>query len=211
MQKKRGFAALLGLLVVLVIAMMIYFLDIRAIFGPSSQYSSRPIQEEDHPWQMDDLLIAEGKLVPPPRRGQPALVKPILLQGNVLRNDAPRGTVQIVIEKNCRIAGNWTTRYQDGTKSYSLQSQMKGNIVRDKIYSNADGEDPTRLYFFAKGVYTQTVQLPDKTSHTEKGVAYMMGWLRPDYTATGTITITTDQSWSAQYPFTASVPKASEH
>lgn len=205
MQKNRGFAAMLGLLIVLVIAMMIYFLDIRAIFGPSSQYTSRPTQEEDHPWQMENLLVGENQIVPPPHRGQLDIRSVIQMQGNVQRNNAPRGSVQITIGKNCRVTGLWSARYQDGLKTYSLQSEIKGNIVPDKVYSDANGDDPTRLYFFGKGNYTQTIQSSDKTVQAEKGTAYMMGWLRPDHTASGTITITTDQSWSAMYPFTAKV------
>lgn len=206
MNKNKGFAAILGLLVVLVIAMMIYFLDIKAIFGPSQQYVSRPTQEEDRPWLMETMLVAADKTVPPPHRGQPELLKIINLQGSVQRNNAPRGRIALTFSRDCRILADWSTQYNDEKKTHSIHSLMKGNIVPDKAYSDDNGSDPSRLYFYAKGAYTQTTQSSDNTSQTENGVAYIMGWLRPDYTAEGTITITTDQSWSALYPFSAHLP-----
>jgi len=201
MNKNKGFAAILGLLVVLVIAMMVYFLDIKALFGPSQQYVSRPTQEEDRPWLMEDLLVAADKTVPPPRRGQPELLKIINLQGDVQRNNAPRGRIALTFSKDRRILADWSTQYNDEKKTHSIHSLIKGNIVPDKTYSDDKGSDPSRLYFYAKGTYTQTTQSADNTTQTETGTAYVMGWLRPDYSAEGTITITTDQSWSALYPF----------
>jgi hypothetical protein len=211
MCKNKGFAAILGLLVVIAIAMMIYFLDIRAIFGPSQQYANRPTQEEDRPWLMEEMLIAADKNVPPPHRGQPELLAIVNLQGVVERNNAPRGRIALTFSRDCRILADWSAQYNTENKMYSIHSLMKGNIVPDKAYSGDNGSDPTRLYFFAKGAYAQTTQLSDKTSQTENGIAYIMGWLRPDYTAEGTITITTDQSWSALYPFSATISKASKN
>ncbi len=212
MHKNKGFAAILGLLVVLVIAMMLYFMDIQAIFGPSRQYAQRPTQEEDRPWLMEEMLIAEDQTVPPPHRGQPQLLEAINLQGNVQRNNAPRGSVKIILGKDCRVNADWSTTYNEDKKIRTLYSQMKGNIVPDKVYSDDNGSDKSRLYFFAKGTYSENIQSSDKaTTRKENGTAYIMGWLRPDHSAEGTITITTDQSWSALYPFSVSISKTSKN
>ncbi len=202
MRKKNGYAAMLGLLIVIAIAMLIYFLEAKAIFGPGRKYANRPVKPEDHPWQMENLLIPEDQIVPVPKKGQPELLEPIKLTASVQRNNAGRGSVKITFGKNCRVAADWSTQYEYDKKIYSIQAQMKGNVVPSKVYSDANGrEDKTRLFFIAKGPYTQIIQLPDNTSQTEQGTAYILGWLRPDNTADGTITITTDQTWSALYPF----------
>jgi len=202
MRKKNGYAAMLGLLIVIAIAMLIYFLEAKAIFGPGRKYANRPVKPEDHPWQMEDLLVPEDQIVPVPKKGQPELLEPVILTASVQRNKAPRGSVKITFGKDCRVNAVWFTQYEYEKKICSLQAQMKGNVVPSKVYSDANGqEDKTRLFFIAKGPYSQITQTADNLSQTEEGTAYIIGWLRPDNTADGTITITTDQSWSALYPF----------
>lgn len=202
MHKTRGFAAILGLLIVIAIAMMVYFMDLKAIFGPSRQYMERPAAMEDHPWHLEDLLIDPDKNVPSPRKGQPELLEPIQIIAPVQRNDAPRGQVTLSFGKDCRVAADWAAQYESDKKAITLDSHLTGNVVPSKEYSDVQGNtDKTRLFFIAKGPYTQTTRLPDKTIQSEQGTAYLLGWLHTDNTVAGTLTITTDQTWSAQYPF----------
>jgi hypothetical protein len=204
MHQHRGFAAILGLLIVIAIAMMLYFMDLKAIFGPSGQYMERPAAIEDHPWQLEDLLIGPDKNVPSPRKGQPELLEPIHIKAPVHRNDAPRGQVTLSFGKDCRVAADWAAQYESDKKTVTIESHLSGNVVPSKVYADARGNtDKTRLFFIAKGPYTQTTRLPDKTIQSEQGTAYLLGWLCTDNTAAGTLTITTDQTWSAQYPFTS--------
>ena len=63
MYKKNGYAAMLILLIVLAIGMMIYFLDMRAIWGPNLQFHKNSNKPEDHPWQMENLLVPEDQTV----------------------------------------------------------------------------------------------------------------------------------------------------
>ncbi len=210
MHNTRGFAAILGLLIVIAIAMMLYFMDTAAIFGPSRSFTDRPATMEDHPWQMEDLLIGPDKNVPSPRKGQPELLEPLQLKASVQRNDAPRGQVVLSFGKDCRIGADWAAHYESDNKTYSIESHLSGNIVPSQVYSDAQGNtDKTRLFFIARGPYTQTTRLPDKTVQSEQGTAYLLGWLITDTTAAGTITITTDQTWSARYPFTTVLSKKS--
>jgi hypothetical protein len=209
MHKRNGYAAMLGFLIVIAIGMLIYFLEVKAIFGPARQYVNRPTKPEDHPWQMENLLVPENQIVSVPQKGQPELLEPVILTASVQRNKAPRGSVTITFGKDCRVNAEWTTQYEDEKKIHSLQAQMKGNVVPSEVYSDANGRgDKKRLFFIAKGPYTQITQTVDNLSQTEEGTAYILGWLRPDNTADGTITITTDQSWSALYPFQTVVQKS---
>jgi len=210
MHPKKGFAAILGLLIVVAIAMMLYFMDLKTIFGPSRSYVERPAAIEDHPWQLDDLLIAPDKNVPSPRKGQPELLEPLLIHARVHRNDAPRGQVSVSFGKDCRVAADWAAQYESNKKTITINSHLNGNIVPSKEYSDAQGNiDKTRLFFIAKGPYTQTTHLPDNTIQSEQGTAYLLGWLHTDTTVVGTLTITTDQTWSAQYPLTSKASTAS--
>jgi hypothetical protein len=202
MHKRNGYAAILGLLIVIAIGMLIYFLDMKAMFGPARQYIDRPTKPEDHPWQMNDLLVPENQIIPVPKKGQPELLEPIILTASVHRNNAPRGSIIITFGKDCRVNAEWSAQYESDKKMYSIQAHIKGNVVPSKVYSDTnENEDKTRLFFIAKGPYTQITRTADNLSQTEEGIAYILGWLRPDNTADGTITITTDQTWSALYPF----------
>jgi hypothetical protein len=208
MHKRDGYAAMLGLLIVIAIGLLIYFLEAKAIFGPARQYVNRPTKPEDHPWQMEDLLVPENQIIPVPKKGQPELLEPVILTAPVQRNNTPRGSVKITFGKDCRVNAEWSVQYEYEKKVCSLQAQMKGNVVPSKLYSDANGqEDKTRLFFIAKGPYTQITQTADNLSQPEEGTAYILGWLKPDNTADGTITITTDQSWSALYPFQTVIQK----
>jgi hypothetical protein len=207
MYKKDGYAGMLCLLIVLAIGMMIYFLDMKAIFRPGLQHhSSKP---EDHPWQIENLLLPENQTVPVPKKGQPQLPEPADLTAAVYRNNAPRGTVNITFGKDYRVIAEWSTQYEYDKKKYQLQTQMKGNIVPSKVYSDANkNEDKTRLFFIAKGPYTQTTQWADAAPQTEQGTAYITGWLSPNNTLNGAVTITTDQTWSAVYDFHTTANKS---
>jgi len=208
MRKKNGYAAMLGLLIVIAIAMLIYFLEAKAIFGPGRKYANRPVKPEDHPWQMEDLLVPEDQIVPVPKKGQPELLEPVILTASVQRNNVSRGSVKITFGKDCRVNAEWSAQYTSNLKEYTMRSNLKGNVVPSRVYSDPnDNKDSTRLFFIAKGSYAQIVQVTDGKFQTELGTAYILGWLRPDNTAEGTITITTDQSWSALYPFQTVVQK----
>jgi hypothetical protein len=210
MYKKDGYAALLGILIVLVIGIMIYFLDMKAIFGPGRHYNQNSNRPEDRPWLMEDLLAPKDQLIPVPRKGQPELLEPLNLTAPVQRNQAPRGSVSIAFGKDCRVVADWVSTYEYDKKTFQLQAQMKGNIVPSRIYRDADkNEDKTRLFFIGKGPYTQTTQWADAPTRTEQGTAYITGWLSPDHTVQGAVTITTDQAWSAVYDFQTIAEKSS--
>jgi hypothetical protein len=209
MCKNNGYAGMLGLLIVLVIGLMIYFIDMKAIFGPGGHTVTHKINPEDHPWDMEDLLVANDQTVSVPHKGQPELLEALNLTASVYRTDTPRGSVSIVFGKDCRLVADWSAHYEYDKKTFHIQTQLKGNAVPSKVYSDInDNEDKTRLFFIGKGPYTQTSQWTDAEPRTEQGTAYMIGWLHPDNTAEGTITITTDQSWSAVYDFKTMTEKS---
>jgi hypothetical protein len=210
MYKKDGYAGLLGLLIVLVIGMMIYFLDMKAIFGPGHSYTKHKDDPKDHPWDLENLLIEDNQTIPVPRKGQPELLEPVNITASVHRSDAPRGSVNIAFAKDCRIIADWSSNYEYDKKTYQLQTQMKGNVVPSRVYCDANkNEDKTRLFFIGKGPYTQTTQFANAPPRTEQGTAYITGWLSPDHTVQGAVTITTDQTWSAVYDFQTIAEKSS--
>jgi hypothetical protein len=201
-KNNNGSAALLGLLIVLVIGMMLYFLDMQAIWGPGHHLTQHSNDPKNHPWNMEDLLVPENQTISVPRKGQPELLEPLNLTASVYRKDAPRDFVSITFGKDCRIRAQWSTQYQYENKTYQLQTQMKGNVVPSRIYLDTNkNEDATRLFFIGKGPYTETIQSSETSARTEQGTAYILGWLSPDNTVEGTVTITTDQTWSAVYDF----------
>jgi len=60
--------------------------------------------------------------------------------------------------------------------------------------------DESMLYFITKGTYKQACRNTEAGTETsEAGLVYVTGWLCPDYSVNGLVTITTDRSWSASY------------
>ena len=57
-KKNNGFAILI-VLVAVVILMLLYFVQIDTLFGPS--LPSEPAGIEEHPWVLEELLIAEDQ------------------------------------------------------------------------------------------------------------------------------------------------------
>jgi hypothetical protein len=80
---------------------------------------------------------------------------------------------------------------------------MAGNVSVKMDYEDKTGTDETRLFFIGKGDYVHLTSVPEAEPTREKGTVYLIGWLKPDRSAEGFVTITTDQKWSAEFAFKA--------
>jgi hypothetical protein len=110
-----------------------------------------------------------------------------------------RGEVSFSIYPDGTVAGGWHGQY------YSLQkfncaiqgSGFSGRVYPAKIYRDENGEDPSKLYFLAKGEFSfQETNFDTGVFHIRGGDIYATGWISPDYTAEGKIIITSDEKYS---------------
>jgi hypothetical protein len=65
-------------------------------------------------------------------------------------------------------------------------------------------DDTSKLYLIAKGDFVQNETNLESGEITEtKGTAYFSGWLGTNLAASGTLSITTNKKWHADYLWTA--------
>ena len=195
LKKRRGFAILIVLIAVAIV-MMLYMVNMTAIFGPGTGAAS----SEKPLWDEENRILGPDVFIKPPKAPKPLLNNPVSLIGTITRNDNYRGDIAIEFNTIGEVAGNWGGSYQYENAEYTFEAEFAGNIDVSKTYS-ADGQtDKSKLYFITKGEYRQTVfnKKTENLSATE-GIIYVAGWLWPDYSGNGKMVITTDKTWSAEY------------
>ena len=195
---KNGFAILI-VLVAVAILMLLYFLQIDAFFSPGQ--SHEPAGIEEHPWVLEDFLIPDGEDIKLPRRPKLELEEPFSITAPVSRNKAGRGEVAVAFNTDGRIRATWQCIYEQAGADYRVDAQMNGNIHVKRTYQDEAGKDKSRLFLIARGRYTKTPLSESAETEGEKGIAWLIGWIGPDRTIQGHVTLTTDQQWAAVYAF----------
>jgi len=195
---RKAAAALLMLVVVIAIGMIVYFLYATAIFGPAHR---RPSAPASRPWLEEDLIKPAADPIAAPKRPKPKITEPRDLTAAVARDGAPRGIMTLSLTPDGRLTGDWKCDYAHDNQHYSYEARFAGNIDPGRTYTSESGaKDKSRLYIIAKGPYTQTITgAQTNRTTTQQGEIYITGWLTPQLSAHGLITITTDRTWSITY------------
>ena len=194
---RRG-SVMLVVLMAIVIGMLIYFMSISTIFSPSLNRGRVAVSR---PWLEEERILGSDKLIAMPEPPRATIKAPINLVAAVTRNDAERGTMTLSFDVDGTVKGKWQCQYSHDERYYAYDSTFAGNIDVDVTYASEDGEkDKTLLYFITKGSYTQQSTYTATQEQTQQdGEIYVTGYLAPDHSATGLITITTDRKWSVTY------------
>ena len=200
---RRGFAGLI-VLVTIAIAMMLVMIQMKAFFRTPPK-PLKPITDINRPWLECEKILESDRLISLPEPPKPQLSKPIQIATDVLRETEPRGSVTLEFATSGEVSGNWYCSYWHEQRQYSYTADFKGNIdIEDTYVDQNDKADKSQLFFITKGTFIKTIvnQSSGISSETE-GDVYVTGWLGPDYSAHGRITITTDETWSAVYTWNA--------
>ncbi len=194
----RRASAMLVVLMAIVIGMLIYFMSISTIFAPSV---NRGKTTTSRPWLDEKRILGSDKIIAMPEPPMPMLTEPINLVAAVTRNDAERGAMTLSFDVDGTVKGNWRCSYWHDEQDYAYDSEFAGNIDVDVTYASEDGNrDKTLLYFITKGRYTQqSTNTTTQKQTRQEGEIYVTGYLAPDHSASGLITITTDRKWSVTY------------
>jgi hypothetical protein len=196
----RG-SVLLMLLIAVAILAILYAMDMRAIFGPA--LPTQPAGVEQHPWALEELLVPEGNPVPLPKPPKPTLRQTMMLSGQAFRDDQPRGNVTVIVAADGRVQAQWNADYTHRQKQYHLEATAAGNIDIKQTYTDANGKDKSRLFFIAKGPYKLITEDPKTGRSGENGTVWLLGYMSPEGHTQGTLTLSTDQQWSAVYHYIA--------
>ena len=205
--KNRCGSALIWLIIIAVVAVI--------IFGVR-WYLKGPPKDPDlcddlTPWQ--EWKIREASEQPPGElsKRQPALSKRLFFDTSARVQDETRGQIALIISPDGDVGGNWSGQYYKKPKiNFDIMGgKFEGQVYPRKLYRDEKGEDPSKLYFIAKGQFVVAETNFDKgTVFHRGGDIYVRGWLNTDYSAAGTITITSDEKYSEQFDWKASRPQS---
>jgi hypothetical protein len=192
--KRKGYILILMILIVCIIGAVIWLNPMALIHGSGTGL----------PWEEEWRLARADQEVKQPKEGQPKITENLAFAGKIKEEGDVKGGVEMFILTNGRIEGMWTGTYKpEPDITWEVQgSRFKGNIDPTKIYKDDRGEDPSKLYFIAKGGFLilETNSKTDKVK-TASGAIYVTGWLDNDYKAVGKITITSDKKTYWEYPW----------
>ncbi len=196
---------MLVVLMAIVIGMLIYYMSISTIFAPSLNRGRVAVSR---PWLEEERILGADKIIAMPEPPRPTITEPVNLIAAVRRNDADRGTMTLGFAVDGTVKGKWRCSYSHDDQDYAYDSAFAGNIDVDVTYTSEDGEkDNSLLYFITKGSYTQqSTDAATQEQSRQDGEIYVTGYLGPDHSAEGLITITTDRKWSVTYDWDSATP-----
>jgi len=195
-RRQNGYAILI-VLVVMAILLILFATQMRSLFIPKG--IPHAVGVEERPWMLADLLAGDGEQIKLPRSPKPTLGDGFELAGTVQRDGDARGAVTVAFGPDGRVQANWQTNYTANEQLHTITAAMRGNVDVKRTFEGTDGKDKSRLFFIARGDYLK------KTNgrSDEEGTAWVLGWLAPDQSATGALTLTVDRTGSAVYTWTA--------
>ena len=205
----RSGSAILLILVVVAIGVILYFIDLSAIFSTLPTSENPASSHEVLPWEHKEKLLMPGQ---EPDIGlsqdQPSIDNGIDIvatveQSNTARdfivNIAPDGTVQ----------GGWYADYNKGKKprmNYVMSAGFKGNIDPTVIFFDENGEDPTKLFLVAKGeISILASNLDGGAVHNSIQDIWVSGWVDKEQEAKGEMLLITGKktyqtfNWKSSY------------
>ncbi len=196
----RQGSALLAVLLAIVILMLVYYIDVTTIFGPSlPRKTDKP---QSRPWLDEERIVSAEKLITLPKPPKPQLDEAVTLNAAVTREGDDRGQLIIEFSSDGSVTTFWSCEYAQADRYYAYTAESAGNIDVSKEYIDNEILDASKLYFITKGEYEKTIQKlepPPLPMDSEEGTIYVTGWLGADYGGQGKITITTDETWSIDY------------
>ncbi|MCK5565318.1 MAG: hypothetical protein KAJ07_08735 [Planctomycetes bacterium] len=198
-QHRRGFIALVVLIGIAIVAVL-YFTQVSSFVSVSVPPGSKGGNYRK-PWHDEDRLLGPDAVIELPKRPKLELNEAFVLEAEVSRDGQDRGAMTLEFLDDGRVNGSWYCSYSHDRKHYTCDAAFSGNIDVDVVYRNDQRKkDKTQLYFITKGNYAkETYAESTDDSSIENGIVYVTGFIKPDHSASGKLTITTDKQWSAQY------------
>ena len=197
-----GYALLLGLLIVVVIGMIIYF---KFMYGPVYEIGAGK-SDINPPWRQWEKLRIRMKRGPvgSPSIDQNQIKKPLLMESYCKQEDKDRGEIKVLIDSDGKIQGAWTGTFHM-SKYVEFQvmfCDFKGTIDPQEIYSDPNGSDFSKLFFIATGPFT-ILEANNDTGIVRNlmGSVYVRGWLSRDNFVKGELIITVDNKNFYRFDF----------
>ena len=195
LQRSRGgYALLLGLLITVVIGMIMYY---TWMYGPVYQIGEGK-SDINPPWRQWHKMQIKLRKEPIglPTVEQPQLSEPLEVYAEPVQNGKDRGEIELIILTDETAQGGWSGEFsvKKAVDFQVMTCRFEGNIDPEQVYSDEEGEDPSKLFFIAKGHFA-ILEFNDDSGRVRNlmGNVYVRGWLGLDNAVSGEIIITSDE------------------
>lgn len=191
---------ILGLLILVIVAMVIYF---KFAHGPAYEIGNGESDIEPPWWQWKNIqLRVHRQTVGTVSEFQPQITKPLFVAAKTWQQDKEQGKITVYLLPEGKVKGGWSGAFHIN-KDIDYQVIMcdfKGLYDPKAVFCDEQGEDPTKLFFIAKGHY-MILETNDKTGKVRNivGDAYARGWVGTDYFVEGELIITPDNKNFLRY------------
>ncbi len=144
---------------------------------------------EQCPWGEEDRIVNDISEINLPQSPQFSLDEEIGISHTITSEDGQdRGRLSIEIAPAGLVAATWKASYKEGVYEKDFTATCVGNIDAEKIYENENGDDPSKLFFITEGTFLLKA-FKHGNAIAGGGDAYVVGWISPDATATGTLVL----------------------
>lgn len=192
--ERPGYVLLLCLLLLVVFGTLFWY---KRSHGPAYQMGKgkSDIEVPWRQWHKIQVRLRKGPLGPPTAE-QPQVSKALSVAAKPNEDTQQRGQMKLFILPDGTVEGGWYGQFNI-SKEVDFQvmgCQFKGLVDPEQVYSDEQGEDPSRLFFIAKGRFT-ILETNDDSGKVRKlsGNIYVRGWLGLDNLMEGEIILTADE------------------
>ncbi len=193
-RKRGGYALLLGLLLVVIVGIIIYY---TRLHGPVYEFGKgeSDVNPPWRQWHKMNVRFEKGGTIGKPTAEQPQLDKALFVEANCFDDEQKCGKVQFYFEPDGTIKGGWGANFYLSKDIHFqvMTCELKGNINPKEIFSDEKGPDFSRLFFITKG-YFSILETNNENGRIRNvtGEAYLRGWMKKDYSVEGDLVITSD-------------------
>lgn len=197
-------SALLGLLVVVGLVIVVFLTQVvmkKMAKDPDTCFDLEPWKE----WR---LRKSNAKPIGEPSEEQPDITEGVQYDVPVKHQDRNCGRIRLWIRPNGTVSGAWQGNYYTKSKvNIDVQNGgFEGYVCPLKIYQDEIDEDPSKLYFIAKGKFLIHESDSKNKYRVRVGDLYVTGWLEADYVVYGKLIITSDEKYSRTHNWEAKRP-----
>lgn len=179
--KHKGNAAIKVIILVLLVVGTVW------IINSLTKDPTGPV--EQCPWGEEDRIVTDISEINLPQSPQISLDKIRTIYHEITSEDGQdRGRLSIEIDPDGLVVATWKASYKEGSYEKDFTATCEGNIDAEKIYENENDTDLSKLFFITKGKFLLQA-FRQGTAVPGGGEAYVVGWISPDGTATGTLVL----------------------
>ena len=194
-RSRGGYAMLLGLLIAVVIGMILCY---TRMHGPVYEIGEgeSDIEPPWRQWHKMQVKLNKKKSLGLPSVEQPQLSEPLKIHAKVLQDGKKRGNISIALLDDGTVKGGWAGEFsvKKDVDFQVVNCNFKGRVDPKQLYIDDEGEDPSKLFFIAKGHFS-ILEFNDDSGKVRHlmGDLYVRGWLGVDNAVSGEIIFTSDE------------------